>query len=78
MIISKLNNLKILSFIEFSKITISISFFSIATLFAIKYMMFMFVSKFSETLHFDEHNIIEFFKRCQRVECKFYNQHINI
>ena len=71
MIISESNNLKILSFIEFSKMTISISFFSIATPFAVKYMIFMFASKFSKTLHFNEYNIIEFFKRFEKLCDKY-------
>ena len=67
MIISESDSLKIFSFIKFSKMTMLIFFFSIATLFAVRYMMFMFVSKFSETLHFDEHNIIKFFKRFEKL-----------
>ena len=67
MIISELNNLKISSFIESSKMTISISFSSIATFFAVRYMMFMLVSKFSEMLHFNKHNIIKFFKRFEKL-----------
>ena len=71
MIISESDSLKIFSFIEFSKITISIFFFSIATSFAVKYIMFMFALKSSETLHFDEHNIIEFFKRFEKLCDKY-------
>ena len=67
MIISKSNNLKISSFIEFLKMTILISFSSITTLFAVKYIMFMLVSRFSKALHFDKHNIIEFFKRFEKL-----------
>ena len=67
MIILKSDSLEILSFIEFSKMLISIFFFSIATFFAIKYMMLMLVSKFSKALHFDEHNIIEFFERFEKL-----------
>ena len=67
MIISESNSLKIFSFIEFSKMSILIFFSSIATFFAIKYMMFMLASKFSKALHFDEHNIIEFFKRFEKL-----------
>ena len=70
-IISESGNLKILSFIEFSKMTILIFFSSIATLFAIKYMMFMLALKFSKALHFDEHNIIKFFK-CFEKLCDEY------
>ena len=29
--------------------------------------MFIFISKFSETLHFDEHNIIKFFERFEKL-----------
>ena len=71
MIISKSSSLKILSFIKSSKMTTSIFFFSIATPFAVKYMMFMFASKSSKTLHFDEHNIIEFFKRFEKLCDKY-------
>ena len=67
MIISKSNNLKIFSFIESLKMTILISFSSIATSFAVKYMMFMFISKFSKMLHFNEHNIIKFLKRFEKL-----------
>ena len=67
MIISESGNLKILSFIESSKMTILIFFSSIATFFAIKYMMFMLASKSSKALYFDEHNIIEFFKRFEEL-----------
>ena len=71
MIILRSGSLKISSFIKFSKMSISIFFSSIATFFAIKYMMFMFVSKSSKTLHFDEHNIIEFLERFE----KLYNEY---
>ena len=67
MIISESNNLKILSFIKFSKMMISIFFFSIATSFAVKYIMFMFILKFLKALHFDKHNIIEFFERFKKL-----------
>ena len=30
-------------------------------------MMFMFISKFSEALYFDKHNIIEFFERFEKL-----------
>ena len=66
MIIFKSNSLKIFSFIEFLKMTTSI-FFSIAMFFAVRYMIFMSISKFSETLHFDEYNIIEFLKRFKKL-----------
>ena len=71
MIISELNSLKILSFNKFSKIMILIFFFPIATFFAVKYMMFMFILKFSKVLHFDEHNIIKFFKRFKKLCDKY-------
>ena len=71
MIISESNSLKIFSFIEFSKMSILIFFLSIATLFAVKYIMFMFISKFSKALHFDEHNIIEFFERFKKLCDKY-------
>ena len=71
MIISESNNLKIFSFIESSKMTILIFFFSIATSFTVKYIIFMFTSKFSEMLHFDEHNIIEFLERFEKL-CNEY------
>ena len=70
-IILKSNSLKILSFIEFSKMTILIFFSSIATFFAIKYIMFIFISKFSEMLYFDKHNIIKFFGRFKKL-CNEY------
>ena len=76
MIISKSDSLKIFSFIEFSKMTILIFFFSIATSFAVKYMMFMLALKFLKTLHFDEHNIIEFFERFKKL-CDEYEIVIN-
>ena len=66
MIIFKSDSLKISSFIKFLKMTILI-FFSIAMFFAVRYMMFMFASKSSKTLHFDEHNIIEFLKRFEKL-----------
>ena len=62
-IILKLNNLRIFFFIEFLKMTILIFFFSLAAFFAVKYIIYMLVLKFLKTLYFDEHNIIEFFKR---------------
>ena len=37
----------------------------------VQYMMFMLTSKFSEALHFDEHNIIEFLKRFEK-QCDEY------
>ena len=64
--ISESNSLKISSFIEFSKMTTS-TFFSIAMFFAVRYMMFMFALRSSETLHFDEHNIIKFLKRFEKL-----------
>ena len=67
MIISESGSLRIFSFIEFLKMSISIFFSSIATFFAVKYMMFMFILKFSEALHFDEHNIIKFFERFEEL-----------
>ena len=67
MIILELNSLRILSFIESSKMIISISFSSFVMLFAVRYIMLMFASKFFEALHFDEHNIIEFFKRFEKL-----------
>ena len=71
MIISESDNLKIFSFIKFSKMSILIFFSSIVTFFAVKYIMFMFISKFSKTLHFDEYNIIEFFKRFKKLCDKY-------
>ena len=71
MIISKSDSLKISSFIKFSKMSISIFFFSIATLFAIKYMMLMLASRSSKTLHFNEHNIIKFLERFEKL-CNEY------
>ena len=67
MIILKSDSLKISSFIESSKMTISISFSSFVMLFAIRYMMFMSALKFSEALHFNEHNIIKFFERFKKL-----------
>ena len=67
MIISEPNSLEIFSFIESSKMSTSIFFSSIATSFAVRYIMFMLAPKFSETLHFDEHNIIEFLKRFEKL-----------
>ena len=67
MIISELNSLKIYSFIESSKIITSTSFSSLAMSFAVQYIMFMFISKSSEILHFDEYNIIDFFKRFEKL-----------
>ena len=67
MIISESNSLKIFSFIKSSKMTTLISFFSFVMLFAVQYIMLMFASKSSEALHFDEHNIIEFFKRFKKL-----------
>ena len=66
MIIFKSISLKISSFIEFSKMIILI-FFSIAMSFAVQYIMFIFTLKSSETLHFDEHNIIEFLKYFEKL-----------
>ena len=70
MIISELNNLRIFLFIEFLKM-ITLIFSSIAMSFAVQYMMFIFISKSLETLHFDEHNIIEFLK-CFEKLCDEY------
>ena len=67
MIISESDNLRILSFIESLKMSTLIFFFLIVTFFAIKYMMFMFISKSSETLHFDEYNIIKFLERFKKL-----------
>ena len=67
MIISESNSLKIFSFIESSKMTTSTFFSPIATFFAVKYMMFMLASKSSKTLHFDEHNIIKFLERFEKL-----------
>ena len=41
-------------------IHISSVLFSLIIFATVRYMMFMLASKFSETLHFDEHNITEF------------------
>ena len=67
MIISESNSLKISSFIESLKMTISIFFFLIATSFAVKYMIFMLVLKSLKTLHFNKHNIIEFLKHFEKL-----------
>ena len=67
MIISGPDSLRILSFIESSKMTTSIFFSSIATFFAVRYMMLMFASRFLKALHFDEHNIIEFLERFEEL-----------
>ena len=67
MIILRSDSLKISSFIKSSKMTTSIFFSSIATSFAVKYIMFMLASKSSRALHFDEHNIIKFFKRFEEL-----------
>ena len=67
MIISESDSLRIFLFIKSSKMLILIFFSSIATSFAIKYIMFMLVSKSSKVLYFDEHNIIEFFKRFKQL-----------
>ena len=67
MIISESNSLKIFSFIKSSKMITLISFSSLVMFFAVQYIMFMFVLKFFEALHFDEHNIIEFFKRFEKL-----------
>ena len=67
MIISESSSLRISSFIESLKMPILNFFFSIATFFAVKYMMFMFASKFSKMLHFDKHNIIKFFERFEKL-----------
>ena len=67
MIISESDSLKILSFIESLKMTTSIFSFSLVMFFVIRYIMFMSVSKFFETLYFDEHNIIEFFERFKKL-----------
>ena len=67
MIISESDSLRISSFIESLKMSTSIFFSSIATFFAVKYIMFMLVSKSSKMLHFDEHNITEFFKRFKKL-----------
>ena len=44
-------------FINISSVSSSFIMFS-----TVQYMMFMFASKFSKTLHFDEHNIINIFE----------------
>ena len=49
------------SFIHISSVLSSLIMFAI-----VRYMMFMFVSKSSKALHFDEHNIIKFFKRFEK------------
>ena len=67
MIISESNSLKIFSFIESLKMTTSIFFSSLVMLFAVWYIMLMSASKFFKALHFDEHNIIEFFKRFEKL-----------
>ena len=48
--------------------SVSFSFIISAT---IRYMMFLLASKFSEVLHFDEHNITEFFERFEK-QCDEY------
>ena len=40
--------------------------FSLIMSLTVRYMMFMFVSKFLKALHFDEHNIIEFLERFEK------------
>ena len=44
-----------------------ISSSSLVMFFAVRYMMLMSALKFSEALHFNEHNIIEFFKRFEKL-----------
>ena len=53
-------------FIHISSVSSSLIMLSI-----IQYIMFMLASKFSKTLHFDEHNITEFFKRFEK-QCNEY------
>ena len=67
MIISESNSLRIFSFIESSKMIISISFSSLVMFFAVRYIILMFALKFFKALHFDEHNIIEFFKHFEKL-----------
>ena len=54
-------SLKNSSFVHISSMS-----FSFIMFLTVQYMIFMFVSKSSETLHFDEHNIIEFLERFKK------------
>ena len=54
------------SFIYISSVSFSLIMFAI-----VRYMMFILASKFSETLHFDKHNITNFFKRFEK-QCDEY------
>ena len=45
--------------------------FSLIMSATVRYIMFMLASKFSEALHFDEHNIIEFLERFEK-QCDEY------
>ena len=54
-----------------SFIYISNVLFSLIMSATVRYMIFMFVSKFSETLHFDEHNITKFLERFEK-QCNEY------
>ena len=57
---------KISLFIYISNVSFS---FIMST--TIRYMMFIFVSKFSKTLHFDKHNIIKFLEHFEK-QCDEY------
>ena len=53
-------------FIHISNVSFSLIMFA-----TVWYMMFLLVSRFSETLHFDEHNIIKIFERFEK-QCDEY------
>ena len=53
-------------FIHISSVSFSLIMFA-----TVRYMMFMSASESSEALHFDEHNITEFFERFEK-QCDEY------